>query len=358
MARPRAETPTYSLAVRGGRYYVQWWENGATQRVSCRTDSLAEARRFLASFKATLAAPPRPEFPTVGEVLEAYRLDKQGKVASQTIVYACRQLAGVLGDLPVNLLNKERVRFYMRERRKMGRGGASAKHRKAPALLSNGTLIRELVTLRAALRWAVEDKMIPEAPHIEVPSAPPPRDRWLTREEADRLLRHCEQPHIRLFVALALYTAARHGALTELRWDQVQLGAGLIALGRGVGNKRRAVVPIARTLRPLLEEAWAEREAARKAGHHVPEFVLEWRGERIGSLKKAFQSAARKADLTGVTPHVLRHTAATWMAQAGRSFEEIAAFLGNSVAMVEKIYAHHHPDHLRAAAHALDGHRD
>jgi hypothetical protein len=84
-------------------------------------------------------------------------------------------------------LTKERIVFYRRRRQVEGHmvGPADAR-RKKPT--SDGTLIRELVTLRAALKWARAAKWIADLPHIAVPAAPPPRDRWLTREEADRLI--------------------------------------------------------------------------------------------------------------------------------------------------------------------------
>jgi hypothetical protein len=54
-----------------------------------------------------------------------------------------------------------------------------------------------------------------------------------------------------------------------------------------------------------------------------------------------------------VTPHTLRHTAATWLMQASVDKWEAAGFLGMSVEMIDRVYGHHHPDHLRRAAHAL-----
>jgi integrase len=56
-----------------------------------------------------------------------------------------------------------------------------------------------------------------------------------------------------------------------------------------------------------------------------------------------------------VTPHTLRHTAATWAAMAGVPMDEIARLLGASVTVVEKIYAKWHPEYLRRAVQALDG---
>jgi Phage integrase family len=54
-----------------------------------------------------------------------------------------------------------------------------------------------------------------------------------------------------------------------------------------------------------------------------------------------------------VTPHTLRHTAATWLMRAGVDKWEAAGFLGMSVEMLDRVYGHHHPDHLRTAAHFI-----
>ena len=81
------------------------------------------------------------------------------------------------------------------------------------------------------------------------------RDRWLTREEAARLLESAVSTHVRLFIALALYTAARAGAILDLQWEQVDIVSGIIALGRGRGRKRRATVPMIADLKMELVRA-------------------------------------------------------------------------------------------------------
>ena len=57
-----------------------------------------------------------------------------------------------------------------------------------------------------------------------------------------------------------------------------------------------------------------------------------------------------------VTPHVLRHTAATWLMQAGTDLWEAAGFLGMSVETLTRKYGHHHPDFLRGARGAFSRH--
>ncbi|MGA9516954.1 MAG: site-specific integrase, partial [Pseudolabrys sp.] len=54
-----------------------------------------------------------------------------------------------------------------------------------------------------------------------------------------------------------------------------------------------------------------------------------------------------------ISPHTLRHTAATWLMQNGVDKWEAAGFLGMSVEMLDRVYGHHHPDHLQDAVRAI-----
>ncbi len=66
-------------------------------------------------------------------------------------------------------------------------------------------------------------------------------------------------------------------------------------------------------------------------------------------------TATRKAGLAGVSPHVLRHTAAVWMAEGRVPMDEIAQYLGHDDSRTtSKIYARFSPDYLRKAANVLD----
>jgi integrase len=62
-----------------------------------------------------------------------------------------------------------------------------------------------------------------------------------------------------------------------------------------------------------------------------------------------------KIDTTidNVTPHTLRHTAATWLMQRGTDLWEAAGYLGMTVEVLERVYGHHHPDHLGEAVNNI-----
>ncbi|MCI0429599.1 MAG: tyrosine-type recombinase/integrase [Rhodospirillales bacterium] len=81
--------------------------------------------------------------------------------------------------------------------------------------------------------------------------------------------------------------------------------------------------------------------------------VIEFKGTPIASIKISFRKAARHAGPAGVTPHTLRHTAATWMVMEGVPLEEVARYLGATKQIVERVYGKPAPDYLRRAAAAL-----
>lgn len=346
MARPKAETPTYSLTQRTGHWYIQWWDSasGRARRVSCRTTSATRAKRFLAEFRAGASTDLIPEAPTIGAILDGYTADREKRRHSATLQYDVAALKRHLEHLPVDRMNGAQSEAYCSARRTEPPRSASAKYRLNPIPLSDGTLIRELGTLRTALTWAHREKWIAEKPDVRRPPTPPARQRWLTHKEYDRLLRESKAPHVRLFIALALYTGARMGALLELTWDRVDLQTDLIDLGTGRGLKNRARVPITAELHIELQRA---------ADLATSPYVVEHGGQRVATVKAGIRATAERAELPWVTAHVFRHTAATWMVQRNVPVGTIAKFLGNTEAMIDKVYGHHSPEFLKVAADAL-----
>ena len=216
------------------------------------------------------------------------------------------------------------------------------------------TVTRELSTLRAALKWAVNDGRLTEAPFVKTPPKQEGKDRWLTRSEAARLLWAARKEpksrlHLPLFIMLGLYTGARSEAILSLRWfPQVDLDRQQIDFnppGRERTKKGRARVPFRASSRGFSNSARLRSNSP---------FVLSYHGETIKQIKHGFASACARAGLEDVTPHTLRHTCGTWLAQQGVPLWQIAGWLGHSDLRTTEMYAHHHPDHLAAAREALD----
>ena len=275
------------------------------------------------------------ETKTVRDLWEAYRKDREGRVIAQNMDYSGRAVLPFFGAMWPEQVTHEICRAYIASRRALGK--------------QDGTIRTDLAHLRVALQWAYKTKRTGQKAVVELPPAAPPKDRYLTRDEAQRLMDAAMMPHVRLFILLGLSTAGRAAALLDLTWDRVDFDRGMIYLGDKDATrprKGRASVPMTDDLRTALLDA---RSQART------DHVIEWTGSRIQKIRKGVEAAAKRAGLTEVSPHVLRHTAAVWMAEAGVSMAQIARVLGHSdSAITERVYASFSPDYLRGAVQHLN----
>ena len=322
-----------------GAYYVIWSghhetkpgkHTRGTRRVSAGTTDRHTAEQFRAQFIAGLNNPAPPSEPTIGYLLERYKKERGPQLRSQgSLNDSLKVLVPFFGDLlPTHVTNQLLRQFAMANKQ-----------------VSNGTILRRLGVLKAALRYAEGNRWIEPLPTLKMPVGhPPPRDVWLTREEVAKLIEKAKSPHIQLFIKLAVSTAARSGAILDLTWPQVDMTRGVIDFGRGWGNKRRAIVPMGEALIEALKEAKEIAQTDR---------VIEFNGKPVKSIKKAFRLLCKECCIKA-SPHVLRHTAATWLVIEGVPLSEVARLLGNSEAMIEKVYGKHSPDYLRRAVGVLN----
>ena len=130
--------------------------------------------------------------------------------------------------------------------------------------------------------------------------------------------------------------------------------------GDGVAQTKKRQPPV-KLGRRILEhlrrwcriDAETKLEIERKSGEPTSKYryVVAYAGDPIQKLRRSWETARDLAGMDGdVTPHILRHTRATWMMQAGVDLWEASGALGMSVKTLETVYGHHHPDwQLRAA---------
>jgi integrase len=316
---------TYQLVCYRGVWCVYWRENGRPRRNSLHTRDRAQAEREYAAVLAKLQQPARPKLVTVSDCLAAYYEAKPQVIPRP-------KLGQFFGQMLPDAIDQATCEAYPKQRK------AAVK-----------TIHTEMGILRSALIHAQRLKWI-TAPFIWMPPNGDPRDRWLSHEEAARLVDACDQPHLKLFIHLGLHTVARPGTILDLTWDQILWGRGMINLnpaGRARTHKGRPLVKMTPELHGALKAA---QEAALSGTTHV----ISWGRRRVKSVKRAFKEACARAGLDDVTPNTLRHTGATWMAGAGVPMRQISGMMGHSsVEVTERVYAKHHPDYQKEATAAL-----
>ena len=237
----------------------------------------------------------------------------------------------------------------------------------------------DLETMRAAINHHAKENLHYGLVRVTLPAKGPPRDRWLTRDEAAKLIWACwryretqtlhrgrnrgepieteKRPlrHLARFILIGLYTGTRASAIAsaspyrDLGHSFVDLDQGIyyrLAIGRRATNKRQTPSPVPPRLLAHMRR-WVRRGV-------ITSHFVEWHNPPVKSVKNGFKHAVQLAGLWGkVTPHTLRHTAATWLMQRGVPIWQAAGYLGMSAEMIERHYGHHHPDYMRGAAQAI-----
>lgn len=226
-----------------------------------------------------------------------------------------------------------------------------------------GTLNRHVYTPIAAVLHHAARKRWCEKPVIARPTEPAGRVRWLTYEEADRLI-EAASPHLRPLVIFLLCTGARLSEALYLDWRQVDLPRGHVALlnveAGGVGTKNgesrgvplhpRAVAALANlphrkgaVFRCPVKGRKARNPTAEERAYGPP---YKRRSGGGGQLRSAWASMLKRAKISDFTPHDCRHTWATWHYAANKDVASLMALGGwKSLAMVMR-YTHINTAHL------------
>jgi integrase len=222
------------------------------------------------------------------------------------------------------------------------------------------------------MELAVRDKRIPSNPAtgVRLPRVAKPEKRFLSPEELHRLADAAAQypiPEVgeqyRALILLLGFCGLRWGEVAALRVKRADLlrrrltvaesvteVSGRLVWGTPKSHQARQV-PIPRSLVDMLTEV--------TVGKAADDLVFTtWRGKTLRNLnfrRDVFDPAARDAGVSDLTPHELRHTAASLAVSAGANVKAVQKMLGHSsAAMTLDVYSGLFDDDLDGVADRLD----
>lgn len=324
-----------SLRRRGGIWWIDVGApNGERIRRTTGTANKALAQEFHDRIKAELwridklgARPKR----TWNDAVVRWLKENGHKATASEDVTKLRWLDRYLRDR--NLAAVDRTAIDLVTREKLAQG------------CSNATVNRTLELLRAVLRKCVNEwEWLDRAPYVRMLKEPTRRIRFLTREEARKLL--AELPaHLADMAAFSLSTGLRAANVTGLQWSQVDEERQLCWVHPDQAKARKAIaVPLNRVALAIVQK---------QKGIH-PTHVFSVRGKPITQVStKAWYGGLKRAGIENFRWHDLRHTWASWHVQSGTPLFALQELGGwESVEMVRR-YAHLAADHLAPFAQRL-----
>lgn len=218
------------------------------------------------------------------------------------------------------------------------------------------TINRRLAALAAYAHWLEQAGFVRNTRNPvqgvkavkEVALAP----KWLDKKQRAALLRAVDKevedamrryPRLRLMylrdaaiVKLILFAGLRVGEIIQLRISDLIIAErkGTVVIREGKGTKRREIPLNVQARKALLEYLQIRPDVESN------ELFLGQRNQGVQSktIQRAVQRFAKKVGLSNVTPHILRHSFAKALIDAGVSLEKVATLMGHSNLNTTRIY--------------------
>ncbi len=224
-----------------------------------------------------------------------------------------------------------------------------------------GAARRTRNTAAAMFAWGVEHELVISNPFSKVRlSTSPARERFLSRQEAGRLIvalndlvaENAIHANFADAIRILLLTGARKTEILGLRWSEVALDRKQLLLppertkaGGSTGERRIVLSP------PALEILARRRAEAAEGCDYV--FPATRGSGHIVGLRRVFAKACERAELDGLRVHDLRHSFASFAIADGVSLFLIGKLLGHASSRTTERYAHLGGDPLQDAAAAI-----
>ncbi|HEV8039080.1 MAG TPA: site-specific integrase [Bryobacteraceae bacterium] len=316
-----------------GVWYVDFFANGKRVQESTGSRNKREAEKYLAlrvsevqrGVYVKLVHVPLPE---LWERYFAYA--RTHKRSWERDVQMFRNLENFLGTATLTSITPLRVEEYQQHRNR----------EVAPATVNRETaLLKHMFNM--AERWGLYQGTNPVR---LVKFLPENNLQFQTVSEGDeqRLL-ESSPPYLRELILFATNTGLRCGDLLDLKWEEVDIEEKRLSLIMGK-TARRLEIPLNETALAIL--------AAKHAAMHGPHvFYNPVTGDRFYDLKAGFKAILKRAGLTGITWHTLRHTFASRLTRSGVDLVTVKELLGHSTINTTMRYAHsNHDTKARAVA--------
>jgi len=319
-----------SIYTRGETWWIQFTApNGERVQRSAKTRCKKEAQELHDTLKAeawrvkNLGDKPRH---TWQESVIRWITEGEGRKGLETDKVHLRWLNQHLGNRYLDEITKTTLDRIKEAKKETG--------------VSNTTVNRVMAIIRAILNRAKDEwEWLDSVPTVRMLPEPTCRIRWLTPQEAHRLLQELP-PHLEAMARFALATGLREANVTGLKWSQVDIERQTAWILPDQAKAKKAISVF------LNSDALAV--LAHQTGNH-PERVFTYKGEPVRKAGgKAWRKALERAGIDDFHWHDLRHTWASWHVMKGTPLNALKELGGWADYDTVLKYAHLSSDHLKS----------
>jgi len=341
---------------KSANWYIKAGVAGKLVYKSTRTSDLRKAELILAKVKVELLSLESQVHEVIGksipfrELIERYLSEVSSLKRSQrTDMTNARPLQAYFGDQKVDLITTQDVYKYQDWRK-------SQETQRTKQPISGMTINREVALLRSAFKKAIRWGYLDQNPAKGIEGFPEvKRERYISDEEFEAIMKaarsHEKSRHLADIVDTLYHTAQRSGRILGFKWNQINLKERTITFEQLSKTKKVPhIIWINDPLFALLSKLKLKRGASK--------VICSWvfhkdDGSPYTSIKTAWNTACRKANLRDVRIHDIRHKAITDMVRAGFSLEFVGRVAGHKTTATTHRYAHLSVESTKAPLESL-----
>jgi len=198
----------------------------------------------------------------------------------------------------------------------------------------------EIATLRHFFNFCIKNSYIEKNPAAGIKKLNElSRLKTLGDEDIQKLISGATNKLTRDIITFLIYTGCRKGEALNLKWDDVDLKTGVIAI-KGTKTKYDRYIPISEPLKAVLSGIEKNQDSL---------YVFNRNGAKLIDFKRSFHTACKNAGLKDLRIHDLRHVFASKMVMGGTSLFITGELLGHRTTQMTKRYSHLVPETLRKA---------
>lgn len=218
---------------------------------------------------------------------------------------------------------------------------------KKEAGVSNATLALIHAAMKFFFKKCYKSTVVDE---IQIPKKSKHLPTVLTKQEMKDLLKATKKGRNRLLLQFVYSSGVRVGESVEMLLENVNFKERIAKVKSGKGDKDRIII---------LSKNWCKlaKKYVEKRKIKSPYLFSKKNGKPISSdtVQRMVRRAAKKAGISkSVTPHVLRHSFATHLLEAGENIRKIQELLGHANLNTTQIYTHVSTEELKKVTSPLD----
>ena len=335
-----------NIRLRGKYYYYDMMIDGIRYKGTTKTSDKSLAEKIASTIKSDILR-QKHDLPTSVNYADDYNFQDaweqylksqlSGAKNQERKIFAAKNFLPLFGNKSIKSVSKAEIENYQLKR-KLEIISLPKNQNKREQEISFRLVNIEISTLHNFFNFCIEKGYLDKNPCAGIKKLNElSRLKTLSVDDINKLIAGATNKLTMDLISFLLYTGCRKGEALNLKWDDVDIENGVIAV-KATKTRYDRRIPISSPLEAVLRGIERNPDCS---------YVFNKNGRKIGNFRKSFMTACRNAGLKDLHIHDLRHVFASALTMNDVSLYKTGILLGHRTPNMTQRYAHLKPSELK-----------